>query len=162
MMMMLKEDESGNALAYDDLVFFLAVCNNSLEFDKDLKLLEYEVDNALDAVKFRQICDASPTTSNVKPINYHIVLSGIKDTIDQLVICGKRSDQQAVEQDDGAVTPAGNDLVNKIGKTVEVANLQYLFEKVQHAVQYTSTDADMDKLSQLSEQIGSVLTVREQ
>lgn len=159
----MKAEVVGYEVAYSDLAFFLAVCNDDLSADEDDdKTTENEVVVASQAVRYCWMCKTTPTKSNEEPIRYHLVLSGIEETIDQLIIYVRQSNQQVADPYNSLFKHAGSDLVSKIGKTVEVANLQYLFEKLLHAVQDTSTDADVDKLSQLSEQIGGVLTVRDQ
>jgi len=159
----MKEQQPGIRLPRSDLVFFLAVCNASLLPDEvDDEAIWREVDHALEVVKLRDICKTGPTTSNVEPINYHLLLGCIKDTIDQLVSYVKQPDQQADDQQSGTLKHTSKELMSKIGKTVQVANLQSLFEKLLHAVQHTPTNDELDKLAQVSEQIGNVLAVRDQ
>ncbi|KAI4269744.1 MAG: hypothetical protein LQ337_007105 [Flavoplaca oasis] len=166
----IKEGNHGARLPYRDLAFFLELCNHNIP---SLILGEQEVakevERALQTVEIADHHRTGRTTSNHEPItkeNYRLVLSCMKDTIDQIITFIKDSGQQVAQQHGGVLKHAGiKDLMNKFSNAVDVVHQQSLFEQLAnvHAVQHTSANSKAsEKLLDLSELIGKVLSVRDQ
>ncbi|KAL8714813.1 MAG: hypothetical protein Q9220_001326 [cf. Caloplaca sp. 1 TL-2023] len=158
----------GARLLYRDLAFFLGLCNHNIP---SLILGEQEVAKEVErALQTLEIADhhrSGQTTSNHEPItkeNYRLVLSCMKDTIDQIIAFIKDSGQQVAQQHGGALKHAGiKNLMNRFGNAVDVVHQQSLFEQLAnanvHAVQHTSANSEAsEKLLLSSELIGKVLS----
>jgi Ni,Fe-hydrogenase III large subunit len=91
------------------------------------------------------------------------VISGTKDTIDQLANFIRASSQQVAEQHGGILKHAGiRELMKNIGNAVDVVHLQSLVEQVcaLHAVQHTAANGEaVEQLSQLIELLHKALSV---
>jgi hypothetical protein len=163
----LKEGDHGKRLPYGELAFFLGICNDNIpSVNIGEKVVEQEVQRALQTVHLHDIYNTGRTTSNVESLtdeNYRLVLGCTKDTIDQLTKFIRDSSQQVAAQHGGILRQAGiRELMNKVGGAVDVVNLQNLVEQVAglHAVQHAAANGQaVEQLSQLSGQLGKVLSI---
>lgn len=163
----LKKGDHWKSLPYGELAFFLGICNHNIpSLNVGEKVVEQEVERALQTVHLHDIYNTGRTTSNVESItneNYRLVLGCTKDAIDQLAKFMRDSSRQVAEQHGGILRQAGiRELMNKVGGAVDVVHLQNLVEQVAglHAVQHTAANGEaVEQLSQLSEQLGKTLSV---
>jgi hypothetical protein len=163
----LKKGDHGKRLPYGELPFFLGICNANIpSVDMAEKVIEQEVERALQTVHLHGVYNTGRTTSNVESTaneNHRLVLSCTKDTIDQLTKFMRDSSQQVAEQHGGILRQAGiKELMSKVGGAVDVVHLQSLVEQVAglHAVQHTAANGQaVEQLSQLSELLGKTLFI---
>lgn len=165
----MKEEGLGDRLPYEELGFFLGICDENIKSQSIGKdAIKQEVERALQTVHLHGIYNTGRATSKIAPMtkdNYRVVLGCTKDTIDALVKFIRDSSRQVAEQHGGILKQAGiKELMNKIGAAVDVVHLQNLVEQVAglHAVQHAAANGQAaEQLSQLSEQLGKILTIAE-